>query len=234
MAEEDQEEGLVCQELQVLQSIYLEELAISREDRVKLRITLHPATGDDPESQYVRLTLHLSLPPQYPDDPPEISVSNPRGLCDEQIHSISDRLHQTAAESLGGPLLYELIEKGKEMLTASNIPRGLCVICLYGFQEGDSLTKTPCFHHFHSHCLGRYAKHCQEENPTDVLPRTPRPAEAPPSDEAVSASDVERQAGPPSCDGHSAIPLGGKQQELKDKSPDIKDKSKDIATPGNH
>lgn len=156
---------LLCQELQVLQSIYLEELEISREDRVELRITLHPATGDDAEIQYVRLTLHLSLPPQYPDDPPDISVSNPRGLCDEQIHSITDMLRRTAAESVGGPLLYELIEKGKEMLTASNIPRGHCVICLYGFQEGDSLTKTPCFHHFHSHCLGRLAKHCLEEEP---------------------------------------------------------------------
>ncbi|CAI9612383.1 unnamed protein product [Staurois parvus] len=146
MAEEDQEEGSVCQELQVLQSIYLEELEISRGDRVELRITLHPATGDDAESQYVRLTLHLSLPPQYPDDPPEISVTNPRGLFDKQIHSITDILHRTAAQqSVGGPLLYELIEKGKEMLTASNIPRGHCVICLYGFQEGDSLTKTPCF-----------------------------------------------------------------------------------------
>ncbi|XP_072273109.1 E3 ubiquitin-protein ligase RNF25 [Pyxicephalus adspersus] len=56
------------------------------------------------------------------------------------------------------------------MLTASNIPRGHCVICLYGFQEEDSLTKTSCFHHFHSHCLGRYAKHCLEQKPEeDVL-----------------------------------------------------------------
>lgn len=163
MADEDSEEGLLSQELQVLQSIYLEELAIYRDDRVKLKITLHPATGDDAESQYVCLTLHLSLPPQYPHQPPDISVSNPRGLCDEQIHSITEMLRTTAEQSVGGPLLYELIEKGKEMLTASNIPRGHCVICLYGFQEGDSLTKTPCFHHFHSHCLGRYTKHCLEQ-----------------------------------------------------------------------
>ncbi|XP_018431082.1 PREDICTED: E3 ubiquitin-protein ligase RNF25, partial [Nanorana parkeri] len=82
---------------------------------------------------------------------------------------ITEMLRMTAVRSLGGPLLYELIEKGKEMLTSSNIPRGHCVICLYGFQEGDSLTKTPCFHHFHSHCLGRYTKHCLEQKPEEDL-----------------------------------------------------------------
>ncbi|KAG8433375.1 hypothetical protein GDO86_017597 [Hymenochirus boettgeri] len=55
------------------------------------------------------------------------------------------------------------------MLTDSNVPRGHCVICLYNFQEGDSLTKTPCFHHFHSHCLGRYAEHSQEQAHISVL-----------------------------------------------------------------
>ncbi|XP_063773426.1 E3 ubiquitin-protein ligase RNF25 [Pseudophryne corroboree] len=163
MAEEE-ETGSVLQELQVLQSIYLEELEVSEEDGLVLRITLHPATGDDLETQYVRLTLQLSLPSQYPEEPPEISVSNPRGLCDEQIQSIINTLHVTATQSAGCPVLYQLIEKGKEMLTSSNIPRGHCVICLYEFQEGDSLTKTTCFHHFHSHCLGRYAKHCRDNS----------------------------------------------------------------------
>ncbi|XP_075034806.1 E3 ubiquitin-protein ligase RNF25 [Mixophyes fleayi] len=161
MAEEE-EAGSVIQELQVLRSIYLEELEVSEEGGLVLKITLHPATGDDPETQYVRLTLQLSLPPQYPEEPPEISVSSPRGLCDEQIQSIIGTLHTTAAEALGCPVLYQLIEKGKELLTCSNVPRGHCVICLYGFQEGDSLTKTSCFHHFHSHCLGRYAKHSRD------------------------------------------------------------------------
>lgn len=127
-----------------------------------LRIMLHPTTGDDLETQYVRLTLQLSLPPLYPGEPPEISVTNPRGLCDDQIESIISTLRATATQSMGCPVLYALIEKGKEMLTASNLPRGHCVICLYEFQDDDCLTKTLCFHHFHSYCLGRYAKHCQD------------------------------------------------------------------------
>ncbi|KAM3916462.1 E3 ubiquitin-protein ligase RNF25 [Leptodactylus fuscus] len=161
---ENQEDESLSQELEVLQSIYLDELEVSQEDRLVLRITLHPTTGDDPETQYVRLTLKLSLPPLYPGEPPEISVSHPRGLCDEQIDSIICTLRTTAAQSVGCPVLYALIEKGKEMLTASNVPRGHCVICLYDFQEDDCLTKTNCFHHFHSYCLGRYAKHCLDND----------------------------------------------------------------------
>ncbi|XP_073502389.1 E3 ubiquitin-protein ligase RNF25 [Phyllobates terribilis] len=153
----------LSQELEVLQSIYLHELDVSQDsDGLLLRITLHPTTADDPDTQYVRLTLELLLPPLYPGEPPEISVTNPRGLCDEQIDGFISILRTTALQSVGCPVLYTLIEKGKEMLTASNLPRGHCVICLYEFQDDDCLTKTRCFHHFHSFCLGRYAKHCRD------------------------------------------------------------------------
>nr|KAF6337369.1 ring finger protein 25 [Myotis myotis] len=60
-------------------------------------------------------------------------------------------------------MLYELIEKGKEILTDNNIPHGQCVICLYGFQENEAFTKTPCYHYFHCHCLARYIQHMEHE-----------------------------------------------------------------------
>ncbi|KAM4024069.1 E3 ubiquitin-protein ligase RNF25 [Anomaloglossus baeobatrachus] len=155
----------LSQELEVLQSIYLDELDVAQDaSGLVLRITLHPTTGDDPDTQFVRLTLKLLLTPLYPGEPPEISVTNPRGLCDEQIEGFISILRTTALQSVGCPVLYTLIEKGKEMLTASNLPRGHCVICLYEFQDDDSLTKTRCFHHFHSFCLGRYAKHCRDNS----------------------------------------------------------------------
>ncbi|XP_026871484.1 E3 ubiquitin-protein ligase RNF25 isoform X2 [Electrophorus electricus] len=64
---------------------------------------------------------------------------------------------------MGMPVLYQLIEKAKEILTESNIPHGNCVICLYGFKEGEIFTKTSCYHYFHSHCLGRYVTHSEVE-----------------------------------------------------------------------
>ncbi|NXA32764.1 RNF25 ligase, partial [Eudromia elegans] len=126
-------------------------------------ITLHPATGQDEGAQFVCFTLVLSVPPQYPDKAPEIAIRNPRGLSDEQIQKISQTLGHVAEARLGTEVLYELIEKGKEILTDNNIPHGQCVICLYGFQEREAFTKTQCYHYFHSHCLARYAQHMEEE-----------------------------------------------------------------------
>ncbi|XP_023587076.1 E3 ubiquitin-protein ligase RNF25 isoform X1 [Trichechus manatus latirostris] len=54
-------------------------------------------------------------------------------------------------------------QKGKEILTDNNIPHGQCVICLYGFQEKEAFTKTPCYHYFHCHCLARYIQHMEQE-----------------------------------------------------------------------
>uniref|UniRef100_A0A8C5Q8U1 RING-type domain-containing protein n=1 Tax=Leptobrachium leishanense TaxID=445787 RepID=A0A8C5Q8U1_9ANUR len=89
------------------------------------------------------------------------NVSMSDSLCSSLfLHSILSTLRSLAAKDIGSPILYELIEKGKEMLTDSNFPRGHCAICLYDFQEGDFLTKTLCYHHFHSHCLGQYCDHC--------------------------------------------------------------------------
>jgi len=47
-------------------------------------------------------------------------------------------------------------------LTSSNTPSCQCAICLYGFRDEDEFTKTPCFHHFHAHCLASYVRSCQE------------------------------------------------------------------------
>ncbi|TRZ27079.1 hypothetical protein HGM15179_000124 [Zosterops borbonicus] len=154
-------------EVEVLESIYLEELQVARGlgrwEPWEISITLHPATAQDQDSQYVRFTLVLSVPPQYPDKAPDISIRNPRGLSDEQIQKISQTLRSVAEARLGTEVLYELIEKGKEILTDNNIPQGQCVICLYGFQEKEAFTKTQCYHYFHSHCLARYAQHMEEE-----------------------------------------------------------------------
>ncbi|XP_053900826.1 E3 ubiquitin-protein ligase RNF25 [Malaclemys terrapin pileata] len=154
-------------EVEVLESIYLDELQVSRGNGRsvpwEICITLHPATAEDQDSQYVCFTLVLSVPPQYPNEVPKISIRNPRGLSDEQIQKISQTLGQVAEAGLGTAVLYELIEKGKEILTDNNIPHGQCVICLYGFQEREAFTKTQCYHYFHSHCLARYAQHMEEE-----------------------------------------------------------------------
>ncbi|XP_049623985.1 E3 ubiquitin-protein ligase RNF25 [Suncus etruscus] len=165
-AAEEEDWGLPS-EVEVLQSIYLDELQVvkgsSRSSPWEISITLHPATAEDHDSQYVCCTLLLQVPAQYPHEVPLISIRNPRGLSDEQIHKISQTLSHVATDGLGTAMLYELIEKGKEILTDNNIPHGQCVICLYGFQEKEAFTKTSCYHYFHCHCLARYIQHMEQE-----------------------------------------------------------------------
>ncbi|KAI5152711.1 E3 ubiquitin-protein ligase RNF25 [Manis pentadactyla] len=162
-----EEDWVLSSEVEVLESIYLDELQVvkgnGRSSPWEIYITLHPATAEDQDSQYVCFTLVLQVPAQYPHEVPEISIRNPRGLSDEQIHKISQALSHVANAGLGTAMLYELIEKGKEILTDNNIPHGQCVICLYGFQEKEAFTKTPCYHYFHCHCLARYIQHMEHE-----------------------------------------------------------------------
>lgn len=162
-----EEDWVLPSEIEVLESIYLDELQVikgnSRSSPWEVCITLHPATAEDQDSQFVCCTLVLQVPAQYPNEVPQISIRNPRGLSDEQIHKISQALGHVAKAGLGTAMLYELIEKGKEILTDNNIPHGQCVICLYGFQENEAFTKTPCYHYFHCHCLARYIQHMEQE-----------------------------------------------------------------------
>ncbi|XP_040046702.1 E3 ubiquitin-protein ligase RNF25 [Gasterosteus aculeatus] len=155
----------VTSEIEVLQSIYLEELLVNRREDGdwEVSLVLYPSTAEDSVSQFVRLTLTLTLDQQYPSTSPAISIHNPRGLSDDKISSVQKCLQLEAQSCLGSPVLYQLIEKAKEILTESNIPHGNCVICLYGFKEGETFSKTSCYHYFHSHCLGRYARHSEQE-----------------------------------------------------------------------
>ncbi|KAM9843422.1 E3 ubiquitin-protein ligase RNF25 isoform 2-T2 [Aulostomus maculatus] len=158
-------ESDVLSEIEVLQSIYLDELLVTRTEAGgwDVRLVLYPSTAEDSVSQFVRLTLTLTLDQQYPSSSPHISIQNPRGLSDDKLCSVQKCLQLEAQSCLGSPVLYQLIEKAKEILTESNIPHGNCVICLYGFKEGEVFTKTSCYHYFHSHCLGRYASHSERE-----------------------------------------------------------------------
>ncbi|XP_012301521.2 E3 ubiquitin-protein ligase RNF25 isoform X2 [Aotus nancymaae] len=110
-----EEDWVLPSEVEVLESIYLDELQVIKgNDRTspwEIYVTLHPATAEDQDSQYVCFTLVLQVPAEYPHEVPQISIRNPRGLSDEQIHTILQALGHVAKAGLGTAMLYELIEK---------------------------------------------------------------------------------------------------------------------------
>lgn len=161
-----EEDSSLDVEIEALKAIYIHELEVSCDESKRstlVKVSLHPATADNAEEQYVRLDLVLTIPPEYPDVLPDITIRNPRGLSDEKISKIQEDLQDTAQENVGSPMLYQLIEVAKEHLTEENVPCCQCTICLYGFAEGDVFTKTQCYHYFHSHCLARYVRHALEQ-----------------------------------------------------------------------
>ncbi|KAK2181386.1 hypothetical protein NP493_401g04031 [Ridgeia piscesae] len=156
-------ESILQEELQLLEAIYVNELTLQKDDKdwpSCLSVRLHPATGDVQEQQYVCLTLELTPPHDYPTSLPGIAIRNPRGLAEEHVNDLRKTLGDLAQERRGYPMLYELIECAKDSLTHGNVPHGHCAICRDDFDTETELTRTDCYHYFHSHCLLRYVTHC--------------------------------------------------------------------------
>lgn len=154
------------EEIEALQAIMLDEVTVLHGDSgvpSGVEVVVVPATAQNVKEQHVRVTLVISLPPEYPDASPSITLRNPRGVDDDVLEKIHQESKQRCEEYLGCPVIYELIEVVRDNLTANNTPSCPCAICLYHFTDTDTFTKTQCFHYFHSYCLGRYIVNCEEE-----------------------------------------------------------------------
>ncbi|XP_066959397.1 E3 ubiquitin-protein ligase RNF25 [Macrobrachium rosenbergii] len=156
----------ILEEIEALQAIMLDEVTVLQgESGVPngVEVSVVPATAQNIDEQHVRVTLVLTLPPEYPDVPPNIILRNPRGVDDYVLMKIQKESKQKCEEFLGCPVIYELIEVVRDNLTANNAPSCPCAICLHHFTDTDVFTKTLCFHYFHSYCLGRYIASCEDE-----------------------------------------------------------------------
>ncbi|XP_039752850.1 E3 ubiquitin-protein ligase RNF25 isoform X2 [Pararge aegeria] len=145
-------------ELQALQAILINGYAVKDENGVPRAIEtlIHPSTADKKEEQFVCVTLEVILTPDYPESSPEVILRNPRGLDDKLVNEIHKKIKEKLDRHVGNPIVFELIEIVRGFLTECNLPSGQCVICLHDFVNGDVFTKTPCYHHFHSHCLSKH------------------------------------------------------------------------------
>uniref|UniRef100_A0A182TRH5 RWD domain-containing protein n=1 Tax=Anopheles melas TaxID=34690 RepID=A0A182TRH5_9DIPT len=143
-------------EVESLEAILMDDVQITKNASgfpELIETTVFPTVGEELESQYVCITLQVLPSAGYPDVRPNVKLRNPRGLDDNIIGLIERAVQQKLTESLGQPVVFDLIDIIREHLTESNLPSGQCVICLYGFLEGDEFTKTVCYHYLHSHCL---------------------------------------------------------------------------------
>ncbi|EEB14705.1 RING finger protein, putative [Pediculus humanus corporis] len=138
----------------------MDEVIVKHEENgtVTIETDVFPATASDHSSQYVRVTLIVTLPVGYPNISPTVDLKNSRGLDDSVLDVIKEELDLKIKNLVGDVVVFELIEVVREHLTESNLPSCHCVICLYGFSEEDQFVKTQCYHYFHSYCLACHIK----------------------------------------------------------------------------
>lgn len=165
----------VQEELEALEAILMDDISVTYDEKgcpKLIKSTIFPSTANEVNKQYVCATLEVRLPEEYPDCEPIVQLRNPRGLDDSTVNDLYKSIKEKCTEYLGQPVIYELIELIRESLTESNLPTCQCAVCLYDFSDGDSFTKTQCFHYFHSFCLYNHLettkRHYQEEQ--DKLP----------------------------------------------------------------
>ncbi|XP_017461867.1 PREDICTED: E3 ubiquitin-protein ligase RNF25, partial [Rhagoletis zephyria] len=146
-------------EVESLEAILMDDVQITRNPESDapelIETTVFPQVGDEVE-QYVCVTLQVIPTVDYPETSPEYKLLRPRGLDDARLEAIKRACNEKLRESIGFPVVFDLIEVVREHLTGSNLPSGQCVVCLYGFSDGDEFTRTECFHYLHSYCLGRH------------------------------------------------------------------------------
>lgn len=146
-------------EVESLEAILMDDVIITRNSESGvpelIETTVFPQVGDEDE-QYVCVTLQVIPSSDYPETSPQYKLLRPRGLDDDRLEKIKHACNEKLQESIGFPVVFDLIEVVREHLTGSNLPSGQCVVCLYGFSDGDEFTRTECFHYLHSYCLGRH------------------------------------------------------------------------------
>jgi len=139
----------------------------SRPSEICVKLT--PLTASEQEKQYVSLELIVKISESYPSSSPVLEVKNPRGLEDDAVESLLTEMAERCEDYKGCPIMFELIEMGREFLTTRNVPVVRCIICLNNIHEEDHFMKTECLHFFHKHCLGRYITNAQETYKEQVL-----------------------------------------------------------------
>ncbi|XP_055839910.1 E3 ubiquitin-protein ligase RNF25 [Episyrphus balteatus] len=176
---------VLLDEIESLEAILMDDVRIHRNTETNhpqiIETTIFPAVEHDSEEQYICVDLQVLPCDGYPDTSPKFNLVKPRGLDDSRLESMRLACIEKLKETRGFPVVFDLIDVVREHLTGSNLPCGQCVVCLYGFRDGDEFTKTKCYHYLHSYCLARHLlaarKNHQEEQ--EKLPAWIRKASEP-------------------------------------------------------
>lgn len=150
------------EELNVLKSIYFDELIINDDNPTTITITIY-SNGDendlDRDKRLLYVTVIAELPSTYPDfDSPKIILCRSRGLTDEQLNELHSSISSCLELNSGSCVLYDCIELIRSKLSSYELPHEACAICLSLIENRNDIIKTNCYHFYHKDCLASYIR----------------------------------------------------------------------------
>lgn len=161
------DDDVVASELEFLRASYThDELQItstSEDEPPELCFHARPYVAAISAHIFTALTLHITLPAAYPSQPATFRMSASRGLDDNELRQLRDRLAADAAmaAAAGDVHASQAISAAQDFLTARNTPNR-CPVCFEAIDPeavGDQalLRLEPCFHAIHLACYESYA-----------------------------------------------------------------------------
>ncbi|KAK6169989.1 hypothetical protein SNE40_018490 [Patella caerulea] len=104
-------------EIEALQSIYSEELeVIETEPYYVFALELSSAAGEEPQDDTITCTLQFTYTPKYPDESPQIEITESENLDFDQTKELNRFMRETAEENLGMVMVFTIVSAVQEKL----------------------------------------------------------------------------------------------------------------------
>ncbi|XP_023245579.1 eIF-2-alpha kinase GCN2 [Copidosoma floridanum] len=128
MSSEESYQDRQNSELEVLKSIFVNELRDLRKSKQKkkwqplhISITLTPQKSmSGPAEIYTKVDLHVTCNEKYPEEAPQICLENGEGLSNQQLATELSELEALARDSIGEVMIYELCQHVQRFLHEHN------------------------------------------------------------------------------------------------------------------
>ncbi|KAL2477881.1 RWD domain-containing protein [Forsythia ovata] len=170
MAEEE-----VAAEVEAVMAMYGDDCQVVETYPPHLLIHLKPRTADVSSQQFVESIIAMQAGPQYPEEPPLISIVDSKGLDGQRQKHLISSVRNKASELASCFMLVALCEEAVERLSSMNHPEGNCPLCLYPLVDEDAGSNSlpfmkimSCFHCFHCNCIIRWWNWLRMQNDNNL------------------------------------------------------------------
>lgn len=165
----------IAAEMEAVQAVYGDDCHVISLYPPHIHVHLKPRTADVFSQQFVEATISMRAGPQYPEEPPDISITDSKGLDENRQKQLLNSIQDRAFELASCLMLVALCEEAVERLTAMNYPDGDCPLCLYPLLDEESRSYTlpfmklmSCFHCFHCDCIIRWWDYTKSQSQKEI------------------------------------------------------------------